>query len=169
MQRKELLEFAKRKVEKLFQDFPVPAHGIDHVRRVTEWAVQIAKKEGQDEFLAELAAILHDVGRVPERKIAGEEEILMHQELSYLLAKEWFEKEKEFDVLTSREKEEILYAARYHWDDEAEKFRLANILRDADKLDLLGEIGVKRAIEFYKKPRLIKKKYKRESCQSGAR
>ncbi len=104
------------------------------------------------------------MGRVPEWEIfpsslsspARKEEGIRHQELSYLLVKEWFT-QKKFDVLTSGEKEEILYAIRYHGDDKAEAYSLANILRDADKLDLLGEIGVQRAIEFHKGSKLIKK------------
>jgi len=75
---------------------------------------------------------------------------LRHHELSYILAKEWSNQDREFDILSEEEKEEILYAVRYHWDDMAEDYPLANILRDADKLDMYGDIGVKRAREFYK-------------------
>jgi HD superfamily phosphodiesterase len=136
------------KVDKLFYDFPVPAHGVDHIKRVTDWAVLIAKDEGYDEFLAKVAGFLHDIGRVAE--FDNNPEKLRHHELSYILAKEWFREFNEFDILAEAEKEEILYAIRYHWDDTAENYLLANILRDADKLDMYGEIGVKRAQEFHK-------------------
>ena len=38
-----------------------------------------------------------------------------------------------------------MYAVRYHWNDEACEFASAYILRDADKLDGLGEIGLERS------------------------
>jgi dTDP-4-dehydrorhamnose reductase len=147
-EKKVFLNFVREKVKELFKDFLVPAHGFDHVERVGEWIKQIARAEGYSEFLAELAALLHDVGRVAERKENPKK--LRHQELSYLLVKDWFLKDKEFNILTPQEKEEILYAVRYHWDNKAEKFPLAKILRDADKLDMYGKIGVERACVYYK-------------------
>ncbi|OGF21186.1 hypothetical protein A2316_03425 [Candidatus Falkowbacteria bacterium RIFOXYB2_FULL_38_15] len=63
LKRGALLSFLENKVDELFQDFPVPAHGIDHIRRVADWAVLIAKNEGHDEFLAKIAGLLHDIGR----------------------------------------------------------------------------------------------------------
>lgn len=145
--RKSLVDFTRKKVEELFADFYVPAHGLDHSERVIKWILVIAQKEGVNPFLAELAGLLHDIGRVPEHKHNPEN--LRHQELSYLLLKEWFAEYREFDVLSSEEKEELLYAIRYHWEDEKCDYPLAIILRDADKIDLLGEIGVKRASEFH--------------------
>lgn len=149
-----LVDFTHKKVEELFSDFPVPAHGLDHVERVVKWILVIAEKEGVDQFLAALAGLLHDIGRVSEHQHNPQN--LRHQELSYLLMKEWFLKYREFDILSEEEKNALLYAVRYHWDDERCDYPLAIILRDADKLDLLGEIGVRRAVKFYKKPELIK-------------
>ena len=148
LERGALLSFLENKVDKLFQDFPVPAHGIDHIKRVADWAVLIAKDGKCDEFLAKIAGLLHDIGRVAE--FNNNPDKLRHHELSYILAKEWFNQDREFDILSEEEKEEILYAVRYHWDDTAEDYPLANILRDADKLDMYGDIGVKRACEFHK-------------------
>ncbi|KKU12120.1 MAG: hypothetical protein UX17_C0056G0006 [Parcubacteria group bacterium GW2011_GWC2_45_7] len=142
------MDFTENKARSFMADFTVPAHGIEHICRVRDWAVKIAREEGQDEFLAEIVAFLHDIGRVPEFKNNPE---LRHHELSYRLAQEWFAQYREFDLLTLQEKEEVLYVVRYHWDDTAEKYPLANILRDADKLDMYGEIGLKRAVEFHRK------------------
>ena len=145
--KEDLLIFIENKVKELFSDFPVPAHGINHVTRVANWATVIARDEEFDEFLAKVTALLHDIGRVAE--FNDNPDKLRHHELSYILLKKWFHEFREFDILSEEEKEQILYAVRYHWNDEAEKYPLANILRDSDKLDMYGEIGLKRAHDFF--------------------
>jgi putative nucleotidyltransferase with HDIG domain len=134
-------------VRQLFADYLAPAHGFDHAERVSRWAVQIAKAEKVDVFLSELAAVLHDIGRVTEHAKASSK---THHELSYEMCQQWFREDKNFDVLSKIEKLQILYSLRYHWNDQANKYSLAWVLRDADKLDSLGAIGLKRSIEFFK-------------------
>ncbi|MBU0649200.1 HD domain-containing protein [Patescibacteria group bacterium] len=160
-----LLDFTEKKVKTLFQDFPVPAHGIDHVKRVVKWIRKIARQEKQDVFLAELAALLHDIGRVAEHRSKSGK--MRHHELSYILAKQWFKKYKVFDILTSQQKTRLLYAIRYHWNDKAEKYILADILRDADKLDTFGKIGVQRAKDFYQDKDLVRKRVKFQLKTAG--
>ena len=41
-------------------------------------------------------------------------------------------------MLKKAEKLVVLYAVRYHWNDAADKYKEAIILRDADKLDIYG-------------------------------
>ena len=67
-----------------------------------------------------------------------------HTEFSYQVLREWFRNDKHFDILTRVQKLELLYSVRYHWNDEANKYDTAWILRDADKLDCYGAVGVKR-------------------------
>ncbi len=140
-----LLSYVRSKVKKLFKDHPVKAHGFDHAVRVSRSAVIIAKAERADIFLSEVAAILHDIGRVPE-ELPGNTK--RHHELSYEMCREWFRGDEIFNVLSKQEKLAILYALRYHWNDAANKYKIAWILRDADKLDALGSIGLKRSIDF---------------------
>lgn len=144
---KQLIEHAKQKVEAYFSDFTVPAHGFDHVMRVTVWAKRIAQEEqATHPALCELAGLLHDIGRVPEHfegKKGG------HHFLSYDLLRQWFREDTAFDVLSDDEKKELLYAVRYHWNDQANDYDTAWILRDADKLDAFGEIGLDRLKEHY--------------------
>ena len=132
----------RERVRILFKDYPVPAHSFDHVSRVRHWAVKIAAAEGANIFLCELAAWLHDIGRV-EEEIRGKK----HHEVSYEMCREWFKENRVFDLLTLEEKLIILYAVRYHWNDMANKYDVAWILRDADKLDGFGMVGVRRALE----------------------
>lgn len=142
-----LINYTKDKIQRFFAKFSAPAHGWPHVETVWNYAKEIAKQDKRNKKILELAALLHDIGRVPEFK--NNPQGLRHQELSFILAKEWFKKDKHFFVLTEKEKEEILYAVKNHWDDMASGYKTAVWLRDADKLDLYGEHGVKRAEEFH--------------------
>ena len=147
---KQLLNYTAKKVDKLFSIFSVPAHGIDHIKRVVKWTQILLKKEKvRNPFLCLMSAWLHDIGRTLEK---GEKGFGRgHHELSYLLLKKWFREDRNFDCLSDGEKTELLYAVRYHWNDFADEYDTAWVLRDADKLDGFGNIGVKRATDFYQK------------------
>ncbi len=149
IQQKELLDHVAEKVKKLFKENPVPAHGVDHISRVVAWAKEIIKGEKViSPLLCELSAWTHDVGRVREDNPG--ESTRKHHELSYMMLQEWFKADKKFDILSKKEKLELLYAVRYHWNDAAVKYDTAWILRDADKLDGYGKVGLKRAWGFFK-------------------
>lgn len=144
----QLVTHVRTKVAALFAEKPVPAHNFDHSERVAENIFLIAQGEGyEDLYLAELAGLLHDIGRVahhydPSKTYMG------HHELSYVLLQEWFHKDNVFDVLTDDQKKQLLYSVRYHYNNAADEYELAYILRDADKIDMLGDIGIKRTHEF---------------------
>ena len=144
----EILNHTRLKVEELFKKNPVAAHSYDHAERVSMHAVEIAKGEGSKSmFLAELAGLLHDIGRVRE-EYHSKKNKLTHHELSYIMLQEWFNQDKMFESLTKEEKLTLLYAVRYHWNNMADDYEVAWILRDADKIDMFGEIGLERAREF---------------------
>lgn len=142
---KNILEYTRSKIENLFKNYSVPAHGLGHVLRVEKWAKIIANKEKSDSFLSQMAALFHDIGRIKEGKVGNEK----HHELSYLMCQKWFKEDEVLKKLSKDEKLEILYAVRYHWNDGADKYFSAVILRDADKLDALGKSGLQRALLFY--------------------
>lgn len=145
---KRLLKHVKAKVRQLFVKTPVRAHGYDHISRVAKWARQIAQGEkARNPFLCELAAWLHDIGRVKEKTLGISNHV--HHELSYAMLRQRFESEREFDLLTRAEKIELLYAVRYHWNHAARKYDTALILRDADKLDGFGREGMRRTQEVF--------------------
>lgn len=138
------LEYVTQKVKDLFEQFPVPAHSFDHAEVVAKYARQIAEAEGaKNIWLSEVSGILHDIGRVSEVYTVGN--TLGHQELSYILLKKWFGEDRAFDMLSTEEKIELLYAVRYHWNDAADDYDTAWILRDADKIDLFGLHGIERS------------------------
>ncbi|MCB9798163.1 HD domain-containing protein [Candidatus Nomurabacteria bacterium] len=141
-----IIDHAYKKVRALFEAYPAPAHGLDHAERVAHWAKQIAIAEGEDVFMSELSAIMHDVGRASEFHDNPEKK--RHHELSYDLLRVWFREDEVLKSLPDEAKMEILYGVRWHWNDVADDYMSAIILRDADKLDVFGQSGIKRLQEF---------------------
>ena len=149
----EILEFVVGKVRTLSISCPDNVHGFHHAERVADYASYIAHHEGKDTFLSTLAGWLHDIGRAIEKypeQFSGFDATKTHHELSYELLQQWFREDERFSLLTDAEKMELLYAVRNHWNDEANEYTSAYILRDADKIDGLGEIGLQRNKEFHK-------------------
>lgn len=138
---KEIIAHTKQKVVDLFKKHPAKAHKFDHAKRVVGWAVKIAKAEKADVFLCEMSAWLHDVGHIYENGV-GQSHI--HHEYSYRMCRAWFKKDLILKKLSRLQKLTLLYAVRYHWNNAADKYEAAWILRDADKLDLFGRVGLKR-------------------------
>ena len=110
------------------------AHGWLHTDRVRRNAILLAKAEGVDPFLAELAALLHDVGR---SQTGRESE---HGARSANLAGPLLAELP----LAEGEREAVLHAVRWH-NSRRDDTPLLCILRDADMLDGLGAIGIIRA------------------------
>ena len=132
--RSEVAALVERWVRQLLEARPRTAHGWPHVARVRRLAAQIARAEGVDPWLAEIAALIHDVGRcVPG---PGSEHGQRSAELAAPLLAEL--------PLDDREREQVAYAARWHNSGRADDPLLC-VLRDADMLDGLGAIGLARA------------------------
>lgn len=145
-EQQKIIRHTKGKVKALFVAYPIKAHGFDHAQRVSKWAVIIAMAEKDNLFLAEMSAWLHDIGRATEHLPGNTKR---HHELSYDMCREWFKEDSVFGFLSTAEKLTILYAVRYHWNEAAGKYKVAWILRDADKLDAFGVIGLKRSKSFF--------------------
>ncbi|MDR3540071.1 MAG: HD domain-containing protein [Desulfosporosinus sp.] len=111
------------------------AHDLDHALRVREWGKKLAKEEGADITVIELAALLHDIGR------SGAVE-KTHAESSAGLAVNILYKTGYAENIVLRVKEAILSHSREagHEPNTLE----AKILYDADKLDFVGAIGLGR-------------------------
>ena len=110
------------------------AHGWMHIDRVRNYIRILARAEGVDPFLAELAALLHDVGRIqsgPENEHGARSAIMAEPLLADL-------------SLTDDERAEVLFAVRWHNSARTDTPLLC-VLRDADMLDGLGAIGIIRA------------------------
>ncbi|OGH66700.1 MAG: hypothetical protein A3B90_02695 [Candidatus Magasanikbacteria bacterium RIFCSPHIGHO2_02_FULL_41_13] len=146
-QQQAFLEYVTEKVKNLFVEFPAPGHDFQHASNVGTYAKDVATKENAHSiFLSELAGILHDIGRAPEHH--NPENKLRHHDLSYQMLRQWFREDSQFDFLTREEKLELLYSVKYHWNDAADDYDTAWILRDADKLDGLGCRGLERFQQY---------------------
>lgn len=112
------------------------AHDFKHVDRVRGWALQIAKNEGyQNLELVEAAALLHDIG------LAHVEQRNQHAQKGAEIATDYLRKQGLFN-----EKEITMIAAAISCHcSMSGGGRLGEILRDADKLELFGAIGIMRA------------------------
>jgi HD superfamily phosphodiesterase len=110
------------------------AHGWLHTDRVRRNIRVLARAEAADPFLAELAALFHDVGRTqpgPETEHGARSAAMAAAILDDL-------------HLTHEEREAVLHAIRWH-NSSRDDTPLLCILRDADMLDGLGAMGIIRA------------------------
>jgi HD superfamily phosphodiesterase len=110
------------------------AHGWFHTDRVRANIRILARAEGIDPFLAEVAALLHDVGRTqpgPESQHGARSAEIAEPLLGAM-------------ALTPEEGQSILHAIRWH-NSLRDDTPLLRILRDADMLDGLGAMGIIRA------------------------
>ena len=112
------------------------AHEMPHVRRVYAHALRLAEAEGyphQDRVAA--AALLHDIGLPIVQKLGD------HPTVGAGLAGKFLQ---ENELFTPNEIAEICEAIVYHGRLDGNT-PLIHILRDADILDLLGNVGIMRA------------------------
>lgn len=123
-------------VQQRFEGFDDPAHGWEHIRRVYKLALHIAQQENADLFIVSMAALMHDLGRLSDDKTKH------HADLSVLSAIEML---SAYDVMPDTQ-EAILHAIAAHSFSLGIEPRTleAKVLRDADRLDSLGAIGILR-------------------------
>jgi uncharacterized protein len=124
----------RTEISKHFDERTHIAHGFDHAERVATLARYIAEKENYDIDEAEVAGLLHDLGRTVQEEERG------HGPAGVPLASELLDRYTNYD---SNTKTRILNAVRNHSEFKAEG-QLTHILQDADKLDGMGAIGIMR-------------------------
>lgn len=132
----QMLDNLYQEVQSRFEPLDDPAHGWEHVRRVYELALRIAREEGADPLIVGLAALLHDVGRLVHHK--GVHHALLSVEESRDILKAY--------PLTQEQVEAVLHAIEAHSFSQGIEPRTleARVLRDADRLDGLGALGILR-------------------------
>jgi len=119
---------------------PNPCHGVDHVLRVRDLALAIAEKvrEPVDREVLELAALLHDIGRLSTDTNHAERSA----EIARILLELADYPRDKIDVIVN-----AILAHSYTSRVEAMSIE-AKILSDADKLDALGAIGIARVFAY---------------------
>ncbi|MBW3113234.1 MULTISPECIES: HD domain-containing protein [Bacillaceae] len=128
-------------IEYLKHEYLGEATGHDwyHLDRVRKQALRIAREEQVScTYIIELASLLHDV---PDEKFV--EEMEGKKKLDHILSRL---------SLTESEKSQlksIIYSISYKGGHEAELTSIeAKIVRDADRLDALGAIGIARTFAY---------------------
>ena len=116
-----------------------PVHDDKHVQRVRRQARRAAREMGVDPDLADLAALLHDLGRAVEHEHPG----VNHADLSRAMSVELLAR-YEAD-LPAPLQAEVLHAIEKHSRVGCDTPLLAT-LKEADALDTLGAIGIARAV-----------------------
>lgn len=133
----DILEQVYAEVQQRFTGIDDLAHGWEHVSRVYKIALHLAECEGANSFLVGMAALLHDLGRT-----ALHNESAHHADLSVQLATALM---KQYEV-SAEQQQAILHAIIAHsFSRGVEPLTLeARVVRDADRLDGLGAIGIMR-------------------------
>lgn len=117
-------------------------HDFDHVLRVYRMAERLAEAEGADLEIVRAAALLHDAeGAAPGNESRAEHHHASAEFAARVLASEGWTPERIAAV------QHCIRAHRYRGTETPQTLE-AKILFDADKLDVLGAIGVARVIGY---------------------
>lgn len=123
-------------VRQRFTAFNDLAHGWEHVQRVYNLALRIAAEEKADTLITGAAALLHDIGRLVQHEGVHHADLSVEESRRILVQY----------ALESEQVEAIVHAILAHSFTQGIEPRTleARIVRDADRLDGLGAIGVMR-------------------------
>jgi len=142
MQNLEIIDRLKVKITELFKDEKT-GHDISHLERVFENAMQIQKNEGGDFYVVGVAALVHDIHRLMSNE-AGK----------FVFPEESIDTVRDLLIESNVDEsklEQILEVVRFH-DDKTNKNQMLEtlIIQDADALDAVGEIGLRRTLTYCK-------------------
>jgi len=120
-----------------------PVHDFSHIERVYRMAERLAIAEGADLEIVRAAALLHDADGTTPGSDARLEHHLRSAEFALLIlqAEGWTEQR-------IKAVQHCIRAHRYRDDREPPATIEAQVLFDADKLDVLGAIGAVRATVY---------------------
>jgi uncharacterized protein len=126
--------FVRRELE-----FDRSGHDWWHIERVRKLAVQMAKHENADEFICELAALLHDV---------ADEKLNVSKEAGLEKVQSWLSDNVDDDQVIERVLS-IISTMSFNGGVKPPMETLeGRIVQDADRLDALGAIGIARTFTY---------------------
>ncbi|HAF61571.1 MAG TPA: hypothetical protein DCK95_04520 [Anaerolineaceae bacterium] len=122
--------------------YPDPVHGFDHIERVYKLCQVIGKAEGADADVLLTAALLHDCdGSDPTSQNRCEHHLLSAQRAGSILHEmDWIDE----DI---QKVQHCIRAHRFRKSEVPQTIE-AMCLFDADKLDVIGAIGIARTIGY---------------------
>lgn len=119
------------------------AHDKEHVYRVLNNALSIAQTEPQTDYTVLIAAcLLHDIGRADQLKDSTLCHAAVGSEKAYV-----FLLEKGWDAEAAARVRDCIRTHRFRKNDPPQTLE-AKILFDADKLDVVGTIGIARTLAY---------------------
>lgn len=125
-----------------FYPHPDPVHGFEHIQRVFRLCQVIGAAEGADMDILLTAALLHDcAGSDPSTQNRGEHHLLSADRAALVLQKMGWN-EQDIQLV-----QHCIRAHRFRKTEEPHTIE-AKSLFDADKLDVLGAIGIARTIGY---------------------
>ncbi len=130
------IEFAKN-----FFEGESSGHDWWHTERVWKMAKYLAKKEGADIFVVEMAALLHDVA---DWKLNSGDEVAGLKRVQNWLEKNEVEEKDRRHILS------IIDCMSFSKETEGKRIDTSEgfVVQDADRIDALGAIGIARTFAF---------------------
>jgi uncharacterized protein len=120
-----------------------PVHDFDHIQRVYHMAERLARAEEADLEIVRAAALLHDAqGTLPGGQARKDHHLASAEFAGEVLAAEGWPAGRIAAV------QHCVRAHRYRDNREKPASIEAQVLFDADKLDVLGAIGVARVVAY---------------------
>lgn len=120
-----------------------PIHAFDHVLRVYKMAERLAEAEGADLEIVRAAALLHDAaGAAPGSETRASHHQHSAEIAQKILSEKGWTNERIAAVL------HCIRAHRFRSGGEIPESIEAKVIFDADKLDVLGAVGVARVIGY---------------------
>jgi len=137
-----MIEEVKNKVKELLKS-DESGHGFDHIERVTNLAIKIAKKENANIELVTLGALLHDVD---DYKLFGEESATNLTNTKIIMESCNIDKQTQEEIIEIIKN--IGYSKRLK--GITPKTLEASIVSDADMCDAIGAHGILRIYDYGK-------------------
>jgi uncharacterized protein len=138
MDKQALIKEATVFVRQMLED-DASGHDWRHIERVTRTAQLLAQQEGADEFICQLAALLHDVA---DEKLNTSEEAGLSKVSGWLTA-------QGVDSEVMKHVMQIVSTISYKGGNNPPvATKEAQVVQDADRLDALGAIGIARTFAY---------------------
>ena len=135
-----ILKETKKFVKKYMNNLDDVSHDYKHIKLVVKFSLKIAKKEGinksRDLFQIKMGALLHDIG---DHKYTNEKQDK--------ILKKFLNKFKKLGKIDKKEIIEIASNVSLSKEDERINYKL-DIVKDADRINSLGSIGIMRYISY---------------------
>jgi uncharacterized protein len=137
-----IIEDLKIKLKEWFKDENT-GHDFSHLERVFDYATAIQKVEGGDLYCVAVSALIHDLHR-----------LMFYQQKHFVSPEESLDLAKQLLLecnVDLNKLDQILEVVKNHDNKDNKNFSLETlIIQDADALDAMGEIGLKRTLTYCK-------------------